>query len=346
MAEHVTIVQVAARAGVAISSVSSALNDRPGVSPATRRRILKAAEELGYVPSLRGRSLSSKRAFAVGLVLQRDPDVLESDPFFASFIGGIESVIGSRGYALVLQMGSAQAETLDRYRRLAADRRVDGVFVSEIMIDDPRIPLLEELRLPAVGINSDRSGFPFPSVRQDHRVGIERLAAHLVELGHRKIAHISGPREFVHARHRETAWRAALAALGADAGPVVEGDFTYAGGVRAADTLLASESGATAVMCANDLMAIGFIARALDLGLKVPGDVSVAGYDGIEMGGHVRPTLTTLKTSPRRLGAEAARLLLDSVDGRDVEDVDIPPVELVVRTSTGVPAVDVLGGAA
>jgi DNA-binding LacI/PurR family transcriptional regulator len=109
MTHRVTIVDVAARAGVAISSVSSALNDRPGVSESTRRRILTAAKDLGFVPSIRARSLSAKRAFAVGLVVQRDPDVLESDPFFGSFIGGVESVLGSRGYALVLQMGAGRS---------------------------------------------------------------------------------------------------------------------------------------------------------------------------------------------------------------------------------------------
>lgn len=335
MTKRVTIVDVAARAGVAISSVSSALNDRPGVSADTRSRIIAAADELGFVPSIRARSLSSKRAFAVGLVVQRDPDVLESDPFFASFIGGVESVLGSRGYALVLQMGAGREETLERYRRLAADRRVDGVFLSEIEIDDDRIPLLEQIQLPVVGINAERDGFPFVCVRQDHVAGIERLMRYLVDLGHTRIAHVSGPSRFIHARQREAAWREALVRLQIEPGRVVEGDFTYEGGHRAADELLVGGDLPTAVMCANDLTAVGFMARAIDLGFSVPGDVSVMGYDGIQLGEYVRPTLTTLKTSPRLIGAEAARLLLDQIDGDPVADIDIPPVQLIVRDSTG-----------
>ena len=159
MAERVTIVEVAARAGVAISSVSSALNGRPGVSEQTRARIRQAADDLGFVPSVRGRSLSAKRAFTVGLVVHRDPFVLESDPFFGSFIGGLESVLDPRGYALILQMGSAADETLDRYRRLAAGRRVDGVFLNELVVDDPRVALVQQLGLPAVGVN------PAPSMK-------------------------------------------------------------------------------------------------------------------------------------------------------------------------------------
>jgi DNA-binding LacI/PurR family transcriptional regulator len=335
MTQRVTIVDVAERAGVAISSVSSALNNRPGVSAATRKRILDAAEELGFVASLRGKSLSSKRAFAVGFVVQRDPDVFESDPFFASFIGGIESVLGARGYALVLQMGSDPKETLDRYRRLAADRRVDGVFLSEIEVDDPRISLLQSMQMPVVAINADRDGFPFPAVRQDHVAGISRVVAYLAELGHTRIGHVSGPKRFVHSRQREVAWQESLMANDLEAGPIAVGDFTFEGGQRAADELLVGSRIPTAVLCANDLTAVGFISRAQDLGFSVPKDISVVGYDGIPLGGYVRPTLTTVRASPRLIGAHAAQVLLDQIDGLPFGDVEVTPASLIVRESTG-----------
>ncbi|GAA0963157.1 LacI family DNA-binding transcriptional regulator [Frigoribacterium faeni] len=352
MAERVTIVEVAARAGVAISSVSSALNDRPGVSEQTRARIKQAADDLGFVPSVRGRSLSAKRAFAVGLVVHRDPFVLESDPFFGSFIGGLESVLDPRGYALILQMGSAADETLDRYRRLAAGRRVDGVFLNELVVDDPRVPLVQQLGLPAVGVNP-AAGFPLPAVRQDDSAGIRELVDHLVALGHRRFAHVSGPDRFVHARRRSAAWRDALVAADRDPGVVVEADFTYDGGARAAAQLLGGGGAGgsarvgdgsvrvddpserpTAVFCANDLAAIGFMAEADRLGVRVPDDVSVAGFDGIELGTYVRPALTTLTTAPRLIGAEAARLLLAAVDGDPVPDAEIDHARLLVRAST------------
>jgi DNA-binding LacI/PurR family transcriptional regulator len=338
---RVTIIDVAARAGVAISSVSSALNNRPGVSEDTRKRIVQAAQELGFVPSLRGRSLSAKRAFAVGLVVHRDPYVLESDPFFGSFIGGIETVLDPRDYALILQMGSEPVETLDRYRSLAANRRVDGVFLSELGVDDPRVPLVRELGLPAIGVNAEPD-FPLPSVRQGHVEGIRELVAHFAALGHRRMALVTGPHEFIHAGQRRRAWSEALESLGLPAGEIVEGDFTYDGGVIAADRLLAGRPPAdrpTAVMCSNDLSAIGLMARAGELDVRVPEDLSVAGFDGIQLGTYVRPTLTTIATTPRLLGAEAARMLLSAVDGVEVADVDIEPARLVVRGSTG-PAPD------
>jgi DNA-binding LacI/PurR family transcriptional regulator len=334
MADRVTINDVAALAGVAISSVSSALNDRPGVSDETRKKIVAAADELGFVPSVRARSLAGKKTFAVGLVVHRDPDVLEMDPFFGGFIGGIESYIDERGFALVLQTSSSPGEIIDRYRRLAAGRRVDGVFLNELEIDDPRVAVVKDLGLPAVGINPD-SDFLLPSVRQDHEQGIRQLVEHLVELGHERIAFVGGPPQFIHSRQRELAWRSTIGALGLTPGAVVAGGFTYEGGIEAADRILASRVRPTAVVCANDLSAMGFIAQAQHHGFDVPDDISVTGYDGIQLGGYLRPSLTTVQTSPKLTGFEAARLLLGIIDGEDVRDVDIPPATLVVRESTG-----------
>jgi DNA-binding LacI/PurR family transcriptional regulator len=338
----VTIVDVASRAGVSISSASVALNGRPGVSASTRQRVRDVADELGFVPSVRGRSLSAKRAFALGLVVQRDTAVLESDPFFGAFLGGVESILSGCDYALVLQMAPESADAVQPYRRLAADRRVDGVFLLEIQTDDPRIPVLQDLHLPAVGTNP-LDGFPFPAVRQDHTAGIASLVNYLVGVGHTQIGHVTGPPRFIHTHQREAAWRESLAAAGLDPGPALPGDFTYEGGRRAADQLLGIAERPTAVICANDLTAIGLMTRVQELGLSVPEDISVAGYDGIELGGYLRPTLTTVKTAPAEIGAEAARLLLDVIDGHTVSDVDVAPAELLLRESTG-PVPEAAGG--
>lgn len=334
MVHRATIKDVAARAGVAVSSVSSALNGRPGVSDRTRENIVAAANELGFVPSVRGQSLAGKKTFAVGLVVHRDPDVLEMDPFFGGFIGGIESYIDERGFALVLQTSPGTEQVLDRYRRLAAGRRVDGVFLNELEIDDPRTALVQELALPAVGINPD-AGYPLPSVRQDHVPGIRDLVKHLAALGHTDIGFVSGPPQFIHSQQREAAWRSAVEERGLRPGRIVPGGFTYEGGIEAAGAMLGSSQRPTAVLCANDLSAMGFIAQAQHLGLDVPGDVSVAGYDGIQLGTYLRPSLTTVQTSPKRTGFEAARILLALVNGEEVGDVDIPPAALVTRSSTG-----------
>ncbi|SNS67126.1 transcriptional regulator, LacI family [Micrococcales bacterium KH10] len=335
---RVTIVDVAARAGVAISSASSALNGRPGVSEATRQRVQEAARELGYVPSLRGRSLSTQRAFTIGLVLQRSWDVLESDPFFGAFIGGIEQAISHRGYALVLQMGFDQQDTENRYRELAANRRVDGVLLNELRVDDPRVSLVKELGLPAVGISPDLDSFPLPYVRQSATVGVTQLVEHLVSLGHTRIAHVAGPEGYVHSRERDRAWREALVAAGLEPGPRLDGDFTYEGGRSAADRIAELDDKPTAVVCVNDLCAVGLIMRAQELGIKIPGDLSVTGYDGIALGTYVRPALTSVQATPRQVGSAAAALLLDVIDdaqARENEVIQLPAAEVVLRKSTG-----------
>jgi len=331
--KRVTIVDVAERAGVAISSVSSALNNRPGVSEATRMRIVEAAAELGFTPSLRGKSLSGKRAYSVGLVVQRDPDVLELDPFFGAFIGGVEAYLDERDYALVLQMSSSATQTLDRYRRLAGDRRVDGVFLNEIEIDDARIALVRELELPAVAVNP-AAGCPVPAVRQDFGDAVRALVGHFAATGHRRVAHVSGPMNYLHAAQRVETWRSALAEFGLEEGALVSGEFTYEGGLAATDAI-AADAASTAVFCANDLSALGLIAGLARRGIGVPDRVSVAGFDGIQLGEYVHPALTTVRTAPRRIGYEAARLLLTTIEAGTAADAEVPPAELVLRGSTG-----------
>ncbi|MBM7797469.1 DNA-binding LacI/PurR family transcriptional regulator [Microlunatus panaciterrae] len=336
MGKRVTIADVAREAGVSISSVSVALNGGPGVSEETRARIAEVARSTGWVPSVRGRSLSGNRAFALGLVLQRKPEVLEADPFFAGFIGGVESILERRDFALVLQLASSRSGMIDRCRRLALARRIDGMFLTDIRLRDPRIPLLAMLGLPTVAINAG-PGCPFPTVRQDPEPGMRDLMAHLVGLGHRRIAHVSGGKGMIHSAQRLKAWRRGLDAAGLPHGPVVQGDFTSEGGSRAADELLSLPEPPTAVVCANDLTAIGFIARATEIGFHVPHQVSVTGYDGIQLGSFMRPPLTTLLTSPHGLGRAAAGLLLDLIDGKPVTDVEIQPASLIIRGSTAAP---------
>lgn len=337
MSKRVTINDVARAAGVSISTVSVALNGQQGVSEVTRLRVASVAESIGWIPSVRGRSLSRGRAFAVGLVLQRNPKVLEVDPFFAGFIGGVEAVLERGGYALVLQLATSRSRVVERLRRLVLDRRIDGVFLTDVMTNDPRVPLLNELAVPTVSVNTESGTCPFPTVRQDHEPGLRDLMAYLVSLGHERIAYVGGKRGYVHAAQREQGWRDGLALAGLPTGPRVSGDFTSQSGARAADDLLTRPDRPTAVVCANDLTAIGFIARAGAMGFRIPHDVSVTGYDGIELGSYVRPRLTTLTTSPHELGRAGAELLLAGIDGVHRDDVAITPARLLVRDSVSAP---------
>ncbi|HZX06509.1 LacI family DNA-binding transcriptional regulator [Kribbella sp.] len=339
MTKRPTIADVARRAGVSKGSVSFALNGRPGLAQATVDKILAAADELGWRPSNRARSLSVSKAFALGLVITRDPAVLSSDPFFPAFIAGVESVLSTRGQALVLQVVADGAEA-DGYRRLAQDARVDGVFLSDLRHDDPRIDLLVELGLPAVTLNSPDGESPFPAVVLDDRPGTVAVVEHLLGLGHTRIAHVAGPASFVHATARSTALVATLAAAGLSPVAVETGDFTAAGGIEATRRLLALPEPPTAIVYANDRMAIAGLGAAQAAGLTVPDDLSIAGFDDSELAEYVHPGLTTVRADPFRFGVAAAGTLNRVVDGEtDVPDIELPPAELVVRRSTSAPPV-------
>ncbi|MEV4263396.1 LacI family DNA-binding transcriptional regulator [Kribbella sp. NPDC049584] len=339
MSKRPTIADVARRAGVSKGSVSFALNGRPGLAQATVDKILAAADELGWRPSNRARSLSVSKAFALGLVITRDPAVLSSDPFFPAFIAGVESVLSTRGQALVLQVVMAGETEQDGYRRLARDGRVDGVFLSDLRHDDPRIDLLVELGLPAVTLNRPDGESPFPAVTLDDRPGTRAVVEHLIELGHTRIAQVAGPPAFVHATARTTAFVETLAAAGLE--PLTEtGDFTAAGGIEATRRLLALPKPPTAIFYANDRMAIAGLGAAQASGLTVPDDLSIAGFDDSELAEYVHPGLTTVRADPFAFGEAAALTLNQLVDGAaDVPDTELPPAQLVVRGSTASPAV-------
>lgn len=338
-AARVTIGDVARQAGVAISSASAALNGRPGVSDATRQRVRETAKQLGFVASSHARALSAKRAFAIGLVIHRSAEVLEADPFFGAYIAGVERTAAERGYALLLQIAEGDAEEVRRYHELAASGCVDGVLLNETTDPDLRIQLVQDLGLVAVGINPG-ADFPFPAVRQDSSAGVARIVEHLIALGHTRIGHVRGAPVYVHARERESAWRDALVAAGLAPGPVFPGHFTFEAGVRAANRWLVLAERPTAVFCATDLCALGFMLRVQEVGIRVPEDVSVAGFDGITAGTFVRPALTSFSSSARGLGEAMARLLIDVITNPDqrLPDVMVPPGRLLQRASTAPPS--------
>jgi len=331
-----TIRDVARAAGVSKGTVSFALNGRPGVAGETRQRILDAAQTLGWTPSHQGRALSVSRAFAVGLVLARPPELLGADPFFPAFIAGVERTLSERGQALVLQV-VPDGEEEAGYRRLADAKRVDGVFLLDLRVDDPRIALLEELRMPAVTIARPAGPSGFPALLVDDRPGIAAAVRHLTELGHRRIAHVAGPARFLHATVRRQAWEQALKEAGLSAGAVVEADFSAAGGAQATRELLDLAERPTAIVYANDLMAIAGLSVALERGIAVPAQLSVTGFDNTELAGYVAPPLTTVRTDPYRWGREAAEALLDLISGVTGGDIPVPPAELVIRASTAPP---------
>ena len=331
-----TITDVASAAGVSKGAVSFALNGRPGISEETRRRILAAAEELGWTPSTRGRALAVSRSHAVGLVIAKPPEVLRADAFFPAFISGLETALSAQGHALLLQV--AEHDDLAAYRRLAQEARVDGVLLTDLRVDDERPALLAELGLPSVLIGPEldlRSFASQSAVWHDDAEGIRSVVRHLVELGHTRIAHVAGPQHLVHGRSRRQAWGAGLAEAGLPEGPCVTADFSAESGARAMSELLGLADRPTAVVFANDLMATTGLSLAHARGISVPGEISLTGFDDIELAAHLQPPLTTVSTDVVAWGRAAATRLLELIDHQPPTPHHLPDSRLVVRSSTG-----------
>jgi DNA-binding LacI/PurR family transcriptional regulator len=320
---------------VSKGAVSLALNGRPGVSDATRRRIVTAADTLGWRPNARGKALSESRALAIGLIFARPTDQLASDPFFPQLLAGIEAELGRSGYVLVLSVVADEATELATYSRLAREGRIDGVLLTDARLDDPRNQLVHELGLEAVVIGHPDPASGLLAVTTDERTAVARAVGALVDLGHRRIAHVAGPQELVHAAERRAAWRDALLAARLPSSKVVEGDFTRAGGVRATHELLEEPEPPTAIIYANDLMAIGGLAVAKELGVRVPEDLSIVGFDDIPVAEHVNPALTTIRQDFVAAGAAATRRLLERLQDQPITPAAVPDPVLVVRDSIG-----------
>ncbi|WP_028067266.1 LacI family DNA-binding transcriptional regulator [Solirubrobacter soli] len=325
-----TIADVARRAGVSAAAVSFAVNDRPGVSSGTRERILAAARELGWQPSASARALTEARTRAVGLVLARSAAQLEGDSFFLRFLSGIEATLTAVDYALLLQIvpGDASA-ALPTYERLAAAGRVDGFLLTDVEAADPRIELLAAAAMPVVLAGRPVGSSPFPWLETRHDEGIAPAVAHLVALGHERIGFFSGRPDFEHQRLREAAWRAALAVAGLSPGPL---GHVVLDQHAAAVSLLREEP--TAVVCASDALALAVCGAARSLGLLVPDDLSVVGFDDSFLAAFATPALTSVRVDYAEFGAAAASALLAAIAGGEPPDYSPSLPELVVRDST------------
>jgi DNA-binding LacI/PurR family transcriptional regulator len=331
-----TIADIARRAGVTKSAVSFALNGRPGVSQATRDRILAIAEELGWQPSSAARALSDGRAGALGLVVDRPASTLGIEPFFMQLISGIEGELAARDIALLLQVTADRAAQLASYRRWWAERRVDGVFLVDLHIDDARVELLKELGLPAIVIGGPQGLAGLPGVWNDDVSAERGVVEYLAALGHRRIARVAGLPELWHTAVRTEAFETVAAELGVT--PItVTTDYTGEQGARATRSLLASADPPTAITYDNDIMAVAGLSVAAEMGIAVPERLSLVAWDDSVLCRLVHPPLTAVSLDIAAYGAHVARRLLDLVDGGVAESVCSSTPVLVPRGSTAPP---------
>jgi DNA-binding LacI/PurR family transcriptional regulator len=330
---RVTIRDIAERAGVSKGAVSYALNGQPGVSEATRERILAIAEDLGWYPNRAARALSAARADACGLVLARPARTLALEPFFMEFIAGVESELAHRTIALTIQLVPDVPEEIEVYRRWWGEHRVDGVLVVDLRVEDPRVEELARLGLPAVVVGGPVENGVIPAVWHDEEGVVVEAVQYLAALGHRRVAHVAGVAEFVHTVQRTQAFRRATRDLGLEA-EIIETDYSAESGARATRRLLSSPGAPTAILFDSDLLAVTGLGVAQHMGFVVPDDVSIVGWDDSLISQVVHPPLTAITRDIQAFGTAAARALLAAIDGEPTRDIETPRGELTPRGST------------
>lgn len=331
-----TIIDVAREAGVSIKTVSRVVNQEAGVHAETREQVLKVVAALNYRPKQSARSLAGGRSFLIGL-LYYDPS--------AAFVGGVQQGATLRcreaGYHLVVESLHNDAPDLPvQVDRMVSALRPDGMILTPPLCDNPQVlKALRDSGTPCVLISPAADHPDHPSVRMDDVRAAEEITNLLISLGHERIAVIKGAKDQVAARRRYQGYAAALKAhrLPLDKDLVVQGDFTFPSGVEAAHQLLSRRQRPTAVFASNDDMALGVLAAAQRLGLDVPGDLSIVGFDDTAAAARVWPPLTTVRQPMDEMARVAVELLVDSA--RSEEGDDTPPRrvldhELIVRDST------------
>jgi DNA-binding LacI/PurR family transcriptional regulator len=332
-----TIAEIATRAGVSIGAVSYALNGRPGVSDKTRRHILAIADEIGWRPSVAARSLSGSLAHSIGLVVARPAETLGAEPFFMRFIAGLEGALSRQGVGLLLQIVDDHAAAIEAMRMCWAERRVDGMIVTDLWTEDSRIPVLEELGIPAVLVGGPRTDTRIPSVWNDDTEAMPAAVDYLVALGHRRLARVAGLPALEHTQVRVAAFRAAAAAHDLGEVSVIDTDYTWEAGVRATRSLLSRRDRPTAIMCDNDVMAAAALNVAQEMTIAVPEELSIVAGDDSQLCFLVRPALTALARDIQAYGRHTATVMMDVIGGRSPTSQPDRPTNLVVRASTAPP---------
>lgn len=333
----VTLKQVAEAAGVHFSTVSRALNPRTRaqVKSQVAARVLQTAQQLGYRTNALASSLRTRRSHVIGMVV---PDL--ASLLFPPILEGVEETFLKEGYMTIVANSANDPARLRRILSGMIERQVDGLILATATLQDPALDDAIDVRAPVVLVNRTDARGRAPAVVNDDIRGIGLAVRHLAALGHRRIAHIAGPPWLSTGVTRMRGFNLAVGELGlADPKPPVIGAeaFTREAGHRACLRLLADHPGITAIVAANDLIALGCYDAFAARHISCPDDISVAGYNDAPFVDMVDPPLTTVRIDQRQMGIEAARLLLARMNGQEIAaDVLLRPA-LVQRRSTAAP---------
>jgi LacI family transcriptional regulator len=330
----VTLKELAARAQVHPSTISRVANRDPGlrIAPVTRQRIEALLRETEYRPNGIARGLKLRQTLVLAVVI---PDI--TNPFFAALFRGVEDGASPRGYNVLLCNTDGSPQRQQSHLESLNARRVDGVILASSFLNDATVRWLRHQRIPYVLVNRYSDAAHDPFVGSDDVVGGRIATAHLADLGHRRIGHLAGPATVSTGVLRQRGYLAALTERGlrTDRRLVVESGYTEEGGARAAEQVLALDDRPTAIFAVTDMTAVGAFGVARRLGLRIPEDLAIVGYNDIPLASRIVPGLTTVHVPIHEFGSVAARLLLEQIEtGELIQRRVIFNPELIVRGST------------
>jgi LacI family transcriptional regulator len=335
MAQRVTLKTIAQYTGLSVTTVSRALTNYSDVAVETRDKIFAAAEELGYYPNQTARQLQKQRTDTIGLILPTYGPRF-NDPYFSQLIAGIGDELALYNFDLLLSTRAPGVNEIEAYRHMVEGRRVDGLIVVRTRKQDARISYLCGTSFPFVAFGRSDLNVDFPYIDEDGNAGFLELTNYLISLGHHRIAFISPPMDLTFSKYRLSGYQQALLENGIAYNPayVIQGDLTRRGGEYASRELLGLAKPPTAIVAANDLMAISAISVANELGLNVGTDISIAGFDDVPPADIL--SLTTLRQPIYDIGKQLSEMVVKLILNKSIPDHQILlKPELIIRSSTG-----------
>jgi DNA-binding LacI/PurR family transcriptional regulator len=336
-----TIKDIAKRLNLSVSTVSYALNGGPRlVNDQVRAKVLQTAQELNYRPNRNARSLITKRSHSIGVVPSELQVNLSLGPYFQLALNGIVNVAEATCQDVLLFTREDQ-KNAERLMDYLLDGRVDGIVFIAPPTDSPTVKVIQDSGIPSIVIGNGHDAIAV-GYSVDNANGVWSAMDHLYRLGHRRIAHITGRIDMHDGISREQAYRSFMSEKGltVDESHVVRGNFRLEGGIEAGHKLLEKPRRPTAVFCANDELAIGLIHAARDLGLEVPGQLSVIGFDDSPASAYSFPPLTTVRQPISHMASEAMKDLVDSIERKTTLRSRTFSPNIVVRGSTACPQED------
>lgn len=338
---RVKIVDLAKSLNLSKGTISRALNDYADISDSTKLRVRKQAKVMGYIPLSSAQAIKTGRVRALGLVLRVDSHD-SHHAFLTDFLDGVSRSAGTKNWTLTVATATSDEDELQTFRRLVAERKVDGFIITRCLAEDKRIAMLQEAEIPYILYGRTNADFTVSYFDISGELAIESAVSRLANLGHKNIGFVNGPLDLHFAQMRQNGYLAGLkkSDIPLNQTYIVSEVLTREQGIQATNQLLTLLRPPTAIIFSLDMAALGGYRAVENLNLKVGQDVSIIGYDGISQGKYATPELSTFEVDTRKAGERLATMLIDQIRGETIDSLnEIQQAKFVSRGSTNPPRI-------